>query len=144
MFLYKIAIVGYEECNPVELAHEQQFTNEQLLDAYISCIEQAYIESFADLKGCDWDDDDLSDFDALDTIHHAVVDGLIKKHGFKKVEYAANLAFWMYIDTNPDEQPTRPENQKVKEELLRVAQKHRAQILADIKAHHKAKAGNDK
>lgn len=144
MFLYKIATVGYEEYNPVELMHEQQFTDEQLLDAYISCIEQAYIESFAYLKGCDWDDDVLSDFDALDTIHHAIVDGLIKKHGFKKVEYAAKLALWMYIDTSPDEQPTGPENQKAKEELLRVAQKHRAQILAEIKEHHEAKAGNDK
>ena len=146
MFLYKIATVGYEEYNPVELLHEQQFTNEQLLDMYISCIEQAYIESFAYLKGCDWDDDILSDFDTLDMIHHAVVKELIKKYGFKRIEYTAELAFWMYIDTSPKEQDELEEwnpsleNQRVKEELLRVAQKHRARILADIKAHHQESA----
>lgn len=144
MFLYKIAIVGYEEYIPVELMHEQQFTTEQLLDMYISCIEQAYIESFAYLKGCEWDDDILSDFDALDTIHHAVVDGLMKKHGFQKVEYAAKLSFWEYIDTDPknqDDRYTWLENQRAREELLRVAKEHRTRILADIKAHHEAKAG---
>lgn len=147
MFLYKIATVGYEEYTPVELMHEQQFTTEQLLDLYISCIEQAYIESFAYLKGCEWDDDILSDFDALDTIHHAVVEDLIKKYGFKKVEYAAKLTFWAYIDTAPNDQykqRTSLENQKAREELLRVAKAHRTRILADIKAHHDAKAGADK
>lgn len=130
MFFYKVASVGYESHNPVELIHEKEFTELQLTDMYISCMEDAIRKNYSD---------GIEDFDDvfIDMIHFDVVKDMISKYGFQKLQYTANFAAWQGLNADPDDW-TSPEYCKedlptktLKLALIEIAQKIKDEQSAD-------------
>lgn len=140
MFVYKISAFGYEEYDPVELLHTKKFSRQQLVDMYISCMEEAYCRYYDHLKGIDLWDDPSEDDESISMLHRDIVEILIKKHEFKKVTYEAELGIWTHISTDPNERACDDGRRsaawdKIKNALITTSQKCKAQIVADIKMH---------
>jgi len=137
MFLYKIASVGYEDYAPVELLHDKKFSRKQLVDMYISCLEEATRQYYAYLKKIERWEDPSEEHETISLLHYKIMLVFIEKYGFKKLQYEVELGVWEYIGTDPednyDEIKRNAEWTTIRKALVETLKKCKPSIVAEIK-----------
>lgn len=130
MYNYKVSLVGYDRYDPIELCHEELFSEDGIREMYVNCIEEAYIKNLIPdylLNENVILNKELISED-IDKYHSKIVDMMIERYGFQKIKIEFEISVHECISNDIDHESDYGEGD-IKREFCRVASCFKKKIL---------------